>query len=130
MRYDKRGEKSLNDQLVEEVLSAKDRGLDIKVILDRDRQGDVFKSRLINNNAFKALKQAGIDVVFDETGQVTHTKLVLVDDSHVIVGSHNWTTGSLGAYDDTSLYIRSKSLSENYINDFNHRFEKLKAPGA
>lgn len=125
MRYDKRGETSLSDQLVEEVLAAKNRGVDIQVILDRDRQGDVFKSRLINNNAFKALKASGVDVVYDESSKLTHTKLVLVDDLNVILGSHNWTSGSLSAYDDTSLYIKSKSLSQNYNSDFNDRFNQL-----
>lgn len=126
MRYDDRGEETLSDQLVKEVLSAKKRGVNVQVILDRDRKGDVFKSRLINNNAFKAFKEVGIEVLFDERGRATHTKLVVVDDAHVILGSHNWTTGSLHAYDDTSIYVASKSLAKDYSNDFVGRFEELK----
>ena len=86
----------------------------------------MFKSRIINDNAFKALRAAQAEVFFEERNRATHTKLVIVDDSHVILGSHNWTTGSLQDYDDTSIYVASKQLAEDYAKDFNARFDVLK----
>jgi phosphatidylserine/phosphatidylglycerophosphate/cardiolipin synthase-like enzyme len=125
MRYDSRGKTSLSDLLVEEVLAAKSRGVDVQVILDRDREGDVFRSRMINSNAFKALSEAGAVVIFDESDRATHTKLVVVDDQHVILGSHNWTEGSLKTYNDTSVYISSKALAKSYIYNFEERIKML-----
>ncbi|MDJ0765306.1 MAG: phospholipase D-like domain-containing protein [Myxococcota bacterium] len=127
MKYDKAGKDTPSDQLVKELVVAKKRGVEIQVILDRDREGDVYRSRLINHNAFKALQQAGIDVVFDEFNRVNHTKLVVVDDRHVVIGSHNWTLGSLKKYDETSLYVASKPLAKTYLDNFKSRFEKLSA---
>jgi competence ComEA-like helix-hairpin-helix protein len=126
MHFDDRGEDTPGDQMVKEVLAAKRRGVAVQVILDRDRSGDVFKSRIINDNAFKALRAAQAEVFFEERNRATHTKLVIVDDSHVILGSHNWTTGSLQDYDDTSIYVASKQLAEDYAKDFNARFDVLK----
>ncbi len=127
MRYDKKGKDTPSDQLVDALLDAKKRGLEVQVILDRDRQGDVFKSRLINHNAYEALKKAGVDVVFDERGRANHTKLVLVDDTQVVAGSHNWTSGSLKNYDDTSLYISSKALAEKFLHHFKTQYQQRNA---
>lgn len=106
------------DALFAELLAAKQRGVDIKVILDRDAEGASIGSRVINDEAYKYLKKNGIAVTYDSVERYTHTKLVTVDGRHVVVGSHNWTAGSFYAYDDTSLYVRSTELCAHYDAQF------------
>lgn len=108
------------DSLFKELLAAKKRQVDIKVILDRDEEGQIFGSREINEGAYNFFKSNKIEVTYDFDKELTHTKLVLVDDRHVVIGSHNWTAGSFFAYDDKSVYIESCSLADEtsrYFDD-------------
>jgi hypothetical protein len=98
------------DKIMDEILKAKQRGVDVKIILDKDAEGDVYGSRIINYDAFKKFTENGIDVLFDFEEKVTHSKIVIIDDEHVIVGSHNWTAGSFYAYDDKASTLNQKTL--------------------
>lgn len=110
MRYEDE-KKYPTDTLFDELKSAKERGVDIKVILDKDAEGEVFGSRVINKEAYDFFSSAGIEVTYDFDEQLTHTKMVLVDGTHTVIGSHNWTAGSFYAYDDKSIYIDSKDMA-------------------
>lgn len=106
------------DALLEELRLAHSRGVDIRVILDQDAEGDLVNSRVINEEAFQYLEQNGIAVKYDSIERYTHTKLVVVDEEHTVVGSHNWTAGSFFAYDDTSAYVCSRELAQHYLAQF------------
>ncbi len=112
------------NSLVEDLIKAHQRGLDVKVILDKDAEGDAAKSRLINEPAFHVLKKNGVAVLYDRDDRMTHSKLVVVDDKHVVVGSHNWTAGSFLAYDDTSIYVESEELGLIYQNIFSASWDQ------
>jgi len=116
------------DKLFAELLSAKDRGVDIKIILDQDAEGSVKNSRIINKEAFKFFQDHDIPVRFDSVERSTHTKLVVADDNHIIIGSHNWTAGSFFAYDDTSVYINSADLADYYKNQFDELWGEYEIP--
>lgn len=111
MRFEKE-DRSPTDMLMEELVRCKQRGVEIKIILDKDAEGDCYGSRIINKNAYNFFKEQGIDVTFDFEDEVTHSKVMIIDDAHVIVGSHNWTGGSFFAYDDKSLYIESREFNQ------------------
>jgi len=88
-----------------------------------DAEGDSINSRVINDEAYNYLKNNEIPVVFDSVERYTHTKLVIVDKKHVILGSHNWTAGSFFAYDDMSVYMNSPELATHYNTQFNSLWE-------
>lgn len=111
MTYQPGGNHPANE-LVERLVAAQGRGVQVHVTLDLDRPGDVFGSRLVNEAAFRRLEAGGVAVTWDRPEQLTHTKLLLVDGRDVLTGSHNWTAGSLYAYDDKSLIVRSAALGE------------------
>ena len=75
-------------------------------------------SRVVNRETFLRLKESGVGVRQDSPDRSTHTKLVLVDRRKIIVGSHNWTLGSLTQYDDTSIYLEAKGLGAAYERRF------------
>ena len=108
------------ETLFQELIAAKKRGVDIRIILDKDAEGEHYNSRIINEAIYNKFKRNGIDVVYDSEEKVTHTKLVLIDNSHLIIGSHNWTAGSFFAYDDKSVYIESKDLT-NKTYDYHNK---------
>lgn len=115
----------VTDSLVNRLIEMHQNGADIRFILDVDEEADPYDSKKINEEIHKYLKDKGVPVLFDQPEIVTHSKVVVVDSRHVILGSHNWTAGSLYQYDDTSVYIDSKEIAENYINDFKNRWELL-----
>ena len=43
--------------------------------------------------------------MLDEEDRTTHAKVLVVDDRHVIVGSHNWTRSALAANREWSVEI-------------------------
>lgn len=106
------------DLLIDELLLAKSRGVEIRIILDRDAEGDVYGSRVINEEVYNFFVNNGIEVTWDSEEIVTHTKMVLIDDKHLIVGSHNWTAGSFFVYDDKSVYVESRNLAQKASDDF------------
>jgi phosphatidylserine/phosphatidylglycerophosphate/cardiolipin synthase-like enzyme len=106
------GQDHPSNALVESLVAARQRGVRVRVTLDLDRPGDVFGSRLVNEAAFEYLRAAGVEVAWDRPERLTHTKLLIVDGRDVLAGSHNWTAGSLYAYDDKSLVVRSEALAE------------------
>jgi len=116
-----------NDQypthtIVSNLIEAKERGVEIRVILDRDLEGQIYASREINKEVYTKFVENDIHVKWDEEVFLTHSKIVIVDNEHLIIGSHNLTAGSLFAYDDVSVYIQSKQLSQNYTSNFNNRW--------
>jgi phosphatidylserine/phosphatidylglycerophosphate/cardiolipin synthase-like enzyme len=110
--------------LVDNLVAAQRRGVDVKVILDRDPDAGVVGSRLVNEPAFRYLKEKGVSVVYDDASRMTHSKLILVDAKTVVLGSHNWTAGSLMAYDDTSVRIESVDLARRFKLSFDGYWTK------
>jgi DNA uptake protein ComE-like DNA-binding protein/sugar-specific transcriptional regulator TrmB len=93
----------------------------IRVVLDKDRESDPYKSHVINGKAAHHLSGAGIDVRLDQEDRVLHSKLVIVDSVVTVIGSHNWTDGSFGSYDDLSLGV----MSATYARELEERFDGI-----
>lgn len=92
--------------------SAHKRGVQIKVLLDRDRPTDIYASSRINREAAAALKAAGIKVAFDAEDRVNHSKFIAVDDQIVLIGSHNWTGNAVSSLHELSLSISNADLAK------------------
>lgn len=92
-------------RLVRRLIEARDRGADVVVVLD-----ETFRDR--NTTAFRQLEEAGIDVRWDETDRITHTKLVVADDL-AWVGSANWTASALtGGNLESVVRVRDRALAD------------------
>jgi phosphatidylserine/phosphatidylglycerophosphate/cardiolipin synthase-like enzyme len=115
---------SKSKELLIRLLAAMKRGVRVRVILDRDRTSDIYGSRIINQNAYKALLAAKADVVFDDVRKVTHSKVLVVDGMEAIVGSHNWTDASLRHYEEVSANIRSVPVAKYYSRRFDHMYKR------
>lgn len=112
-------ERQVTDQLVAEIINAQKRGVNIQVILDQQGYGDI-PSRKANSSVYEYFRKQGIPVRFDSENIATHSKLVVIDDRHVVIGSHNWTAGSFNWYDEASVYLSSDELAQHY----NQLFER------
>jgi|CXWL01.1.fsa_nt_gi hypothetical protein len=117
----------VTDQVVAELIAANKRGVDVRVILDRDQEHQVYHSRIVNQEAYRHLKRNKVAIRFDTQDRLMHSKVIVLDSHHVVLGSHNWTAGSFYAYDDTSLYVESKALATHYSHWFVEFWKTLEA---
>jgi phosphatidylserine/phosphatidylglycerophosphate/cardiolipin synthase-like enzyme len=118
--------KSVTSRLMQSITKATERGVKVRVILDKDRPTDIYASFKANKYRFSQLKKIGVEVKFDRPEIASHSKVVILDKQLVFTGSHNWTHGSYIEYQDISVCISSTELSLAYTQLFDQRFASLK----
>jgi phosphatidylserine/phosphatidylglycerophosphate/cardiolipin synthase-like enzyme len=100
---------------------AHEAGIQVRILLDRDRATDPYRSTVINANAKAYPETHGVSCKFDREDRLLHSKYVLVDEDLVVLGSHNWSAGSYFLMDDLSVAVRSESL----VQALRARFDTL-----
>ena len=101
------------------------RGVRVEVLLDKDRKEDIYHSYETNRRAYQRLQKIGIDVKFDLPETVTHSKVVVIDDKQLVIGSHNWTRNSLARTEELSVLVDSPAVASEYSRNFDERFAAL-----
>ncbi len=114
------------NQLVEELINAHKRGVKVKIILDQnidfgalEEGSGRWEREAKNDSLFLYLKKNGLEVYYDNLFMITHSKVIIIDEEIVILGSANWTMSSLKRNWEASCLIRSKGLAEKFLEDFN-----------
>lgn len=110
-------EDSKADILLDDLIKAKKRGIDVKVILEGgdDYLGEEFLGE--QAETCKYLKDNGIDVRFDPAGTTTHAKLIIAD-NNVILGSTNWNYYALERNNEVNVLIRSMDIAGRFEKYF------------
>lgn len=112
---------SQSNQLLNALIKARERGVDVKVILDQniDFQEETNQDALQNKNqaAFEQLKRNNIPVFFDTADTYTHAKAIVIDNETVILGSTNWSKAALSRNNEANALIRSKEFAKNLLDD-------------
>lgn len=106
-------------RIVDELLRARKRGVDVTVILEKKSDN---KDSLNRENLHTAamLAKGGIKVFFDSPHITTHVKAAVVDDYLVFLGSHNLTQSALMHNNELSVLINSPELAaeiRSYLNN-------------
>jgi hypothetical protein len=110
------------NQLIEALIEAKKRGVDVEVILDQNvdfvkrRHASDWETRIKSTTAYKRLKDGGVKVYYDEPTRYTHAKAVVIDKKIVILGSTNWTEASFDSNIETDVLINSEKLTEEILS--------------
>ena len=84
---------SLANELVDALISAAGRGLDVRVLIDDC--STYAESADANLASAITLHQRGIEVRLDAPEETTHAKLIVIDEESVVLGSTNWNYYSL-----------------------------------
>lgn len=119
---------SLSNEILQGLIDAASRGLDVKVLLD----DCAFypDSAEANLEAALYLHLHGIEVRLDDPAETTHAKLVIVDKKSVLVGSTNWNYYSLEKNNEVDLaLIGLPSVAAPYEQFFRLLWEKAKPLG-
>ena len=71
------------------------------------------------------LTNAGVEVTFDTEQITTHSKLLIIDEKIIVIGSTNWTYNALTANHESSIVFDSRETATELIGFF----EKIKKTG-
>jgi phosphatidylserine/phosphatidylglycerophosphate/cardiolipin synthase-like enzyme len=106
--------------LLDKLIEAKKRGVDIKIILDKSDKK--YKSESDKNknadNVINYLKSYAIKVYADNSNTEIHDKLVIVDDDMVLIGAHNWSYSSFFFNEELSVAIKCNPDNSEFKNYF------------
>ena len=89
--------------LAKDLINAKKRNIDIKIILDATAAHNKF-------SIHKYLREKGIQVKIENFGGKMHCKSMIIDDKYFITGSMNFTKTANNFNDENSLIIKNKIL--------------------
>lgn len=106
------------------LVSAKERGLDVVVILDKsnDRRGE--RSR---NSGATFVAHAGIPVFIDYKPRIAHNKIIIIDHRLVITGSYNFTLSAERRNAENVDFIDSVDVASRFLSNWNARRAESRA---
>lgn len=109
---------SLSNKLINSLITAKKRGVNVRVILDKPYKDEKSDSKEVNEKVRNVLSKNGIKVYFDSEKVTTHSKIIIVDGRYSIVGSTNWSYYALSKNNETNVLIDSEQVAKEYIKYF------------
>ena len=101
------------NSLVNDLIAAKVRRVDIKVILEDSKLKE-------NRLAYELLRANNIPVYFDTPVHLLHIKAVVIDDRYVFAGSANWSKAAIEDNYEVTYFEDSSSdalATKKYINN-------------
>lgn len=106
------------------LAQAKQRGLDVRVILDKsnDRSGSGNESRY---SGATYMANAGVPVWIDYKPAIAHNKVMIIDGQEVITGSFNFTTSAQRRNAENVLILNGvPQLADVYTKDWMWRLSE------
>ena len=100
------------------LIEAKERGVDIRIILDATGAENEY-------SAHRDLREAGIPVKVENWGGKEHFKAMCVDKKIVVLGSQNWTGSGNWSNDENTLYIENRYLGFLFEKDFDKAWNSI-----
>ena len=103
--------------LIEALINAKQRGLDVKVIMDNH----AMEKDAVNVETKKKLMKANIPVWIDDKLHTAHNKVIIIDNTMVETGSFNFTENSAEKNAENVLIIKDPKLANQYLQNWYQR---------
>lgn len=100
------------DQLQNDLVSAKNRGVSVKVLLEKDVDDNLQR--------VNSLKSQGIDAAVDSSSKTLHLKLVLSDNRYILLGSTNLSYSSFQYNNEVNLFVDDIELAKRYYEYANN----------
>ncbi len=101
---------SYPDRLLTHLVQAVRRGVKVMLILENSGGND-HNLDFANSQTKHLLEDKGVEIYFDSPRKTTHTKLIVIDQRIVLLGSHNLTQSALKYNNEISILINSPELA-------------------
>lgn len=105
-------------KLTQALIDAKNRGVDVKIILDAT-------SVRSNHTTHEILREAGIPLKTENYAGKVHNKSMIIDDKYVITGSMNFSNSGENRNDENCLVIENSELAKFYKGWFEFIWKKI-----
>jgi phosphatidylserine/phosphatidylglycerophosphate/cardiolipin synthase-like enzyme len=109
-----------DDRLVDAILAAHQRGIDVRIITDND------KARDEGSDIFYMMDR-GIEVRMDNAVSHMHHKFAIIDRRTLVNGSFNWTRSASDYNQENILVTDESKLVSAYIKEFEDLWCKFSA---
>jgi phosphatidylserine/phosphatidylglycerophosphate/cardiolipin synthase-like enzyme len=106
---------SYPDIILAHLARAVKRGIKVIVILENTGGYD-YKLDAENQQTKQLLEEKSVKVYFDLPRQTTHTKLIVIDERLVLLGSHNLTQAALKYNNEISILLDRPDLAKRARN--------------
>ena len=105
------------------IVNAHKRGVHVEIILDKSNKSEKY-------SAGDFIVHTGVTTYIDSQHAIAHNKIMIIDKETVITGSFNFTKAAEEKNAENLLIIRSKKLSEIYIDNwYKHKEHSEKYDG-
>lgn len=101
-----------SNRFVDELVSARKRGVQVFVLLDTSNWNESLDKQ--NKDYGQRLEAGGVKVYFDNYEITSHQKVVIVDDYATVVSSNNWSHYSLWQNNEVAIIIWSKAVADAF----------------
>jgi phosphatidylserine/phosphatidylglycerophosphate/cardiolipin synthase-like enzyme len=115
LKYYDKYPSSLQNQIIEDLIAAHKRGVDVKIVLDEYADSDP------NNNGYEYVKRSGVEIKYDSNKTTTHSKLIVIDGKIVVLGSTNFSFYALEKNNEVDVIL----FSEKTAAYFERYFQRL-----
>jgi phosphatidylserine/phosphatidylglycerophosphate/cardiolipin synthase-like enzyme len=102
---------SYPDRIMGHLAKAVKRGVTVIVILENTKN-PYDELNIQNRQTGKLLAEKGIKVYYDDPKTTTHTKLIVIDQKLVFLGSHNLTQSALKYNNEISILLKRPDLAK------------------
>ncbi|QHL89225.1 DUF1669 domain-containing protein [Nibribacter ruber] len=107
-----------DDRITRAILQAFQRGINIELLTDNEKLFD-------KGSDIRELAQAGLTIRVDETPNHMHHKFAVLDNTHVLTGSYNWTR-SAALYNHENVLVSSDpKVVQAYLQHFNELWAEM-----
>jgi phosphatidylserine/phosphatidylglycerophosphate/cardiolipin synthase-like enzyme len=114
LKYYKNQPNSKEDIIVRDLIYAKERGVDVKIIQDEFSE---------NDNAYEMLKEKGLNIKYDTNQTTTHAKLIIVDGRIILIGSTNLSYFALERNNEANVLIVDEKTAEYFEKYFKNLWD-------
>jgi len=105
--------------IVNELISARGRGVKVRVLLDKSNLQDKYSK-------MRLLREAGIDVSIDKVAGIAHNKVIIIDLQKVVTGSFNFTKSTDSRNAENVIIVNDKKIAKRYLQNWLSRKQKNK----
>ncbi|HAV92284.1 TPA: hypothetical protein DCW38_03790 [candidate division WOR-3 bacterium] len=106
-------------KLIDELVVAAARGVDVKIVLEQSDWNDDVSADNYETGAY--LESYGIDLRYDPLTITTHCKTFIIDTNQVLVGSTNWSYSAVSSNNEANVLLEGRKIAL----DFTEYFETL-----
>lgn len=101
-----------------ELINAKNRGVDVKIILDALNAVNIHSKT-------KELRAAGVPVKAENWAGKMHSKSIIVDDEYLIIGSINFSNSGENKNDENLVLLKNSAAAKFYKEFFLYQWNKI-----